>query len=381
MRPRSSCRRKRGRCEAMTKRDEHSGGPRIAEPRQQTIRFRRPNPGKGITDDLPALEIDPVALDAFSEMDPVPELPGAMANKFMLVTRLELPKWGKRGKLIDYGWRAGKGLLRMDLGQPLLEREVSADKEADLEKLKNEIREFAATVGYGLCGFTRIDRRFIAGGRDEKFPYDTALVLGMEMDFDLLEEAPLPGKRLFDFEIYVKSGERVFDIAQFIRSKGYRCFARVPFDGWVKFPPHAIMAGLGELGAQGVVITKKYGPRQRWTMISIDANIEPDEPVDLGMARYCDDCMLCVKACPGDAISHQRIWWRGVKKRKNNDTRCYPYFKKYEGCGICLKVCPINRYGYEECMRAHRERGIILGRDEKPGLGKSGQPCETGTGL
>ena len=183
----------------------------------------------------------------------------------------------------------------------------------------------------------------------------------MEMDRELLEEVPFPGKRLFDFEVYVESGRRVFEVAQFIRSRGYRCRARVPFDGWVKYPPHAIMAGLGELGAHGVVITREYGPRQRWTMISIDADIEPDEPVDLGIAEYCDDCMLCVKACPGDAISHERIWWRGVKKRKNNDTKCYPFFRKYDGCGICIKLCPINRHGFEACMEAYNKDGTILG--------------------
>ena len=132
------------------------------------------------------------------------------------------------------------------------------------------------------------------------------------------------------------------------------------FDGRIKYPPHAINAGLGELGAMGVVITKQYGPRVRWTMISVDADIEIDKPVDLNMAAYCDDCMLCIKACPGDAISEERIWWRGVLKRKNNDTKCFPYFAKYDGCGICLKVCPIHRYGYEACMEAYRKDGTIL---------------------
>jgi hypothetical protein len=317
---------------------------RIADPWRLTVRFRRNNPGKRIADSLPALEIDPVAMDAFSEMDPLHELPGAMSNKFMVAVGLEIPKWGKRGKIIDYGWGVGKSLLRMYPWQPLFERKVSTEKEPDLDRLKREIREFASSAGYSLCGFTKIDRRFIAEGRDDKFPFDTAIVLGMEMDRELLEEVPFQGKRLFDFEVYVESGRRVFEVAQFIRSRGYRCRARVPFDGWVKYPPHAIMAGLGELGAHGVVITREHGPRQRWTMISIDADIE--------------------KACPGDAISHERIWWRGVKKRKNNDTKCYPFFRKYDGCGICIKVCPINRHSFEACMEAYNKDGTILGNTD-----------------
>jgi epoxyqueuosine reductase QueG len=159
-----------------------------------------------------------------------------------------------------------------------------------------------------------------------------------------------------------KSQERIFDVARFIREKGYRCFARVPFDGRVKYPPHAVMAGLGELGAQGVVITRQYGPRQRWCMISIDADITPDKPADLGMAAYCDACRICIRACPGGAISEERLWWRGVRKRKINDAKCYPFFKKYEGCAICLKVCPINRFGYDDCIGAFLRDGTILGK-------------------
>ena len=63
----------------------------------------------------------------------------------------------------------------------------------------------------------------------------------------------------------------------------------------------------------------------------------------------------------------RRIWWRGVKKRKNNDARCFPMFKKYEGCRICLKVCPISRFGYRECMEAFKMDGKILGKGSSNG--------------
>jgi len=40
--------------------------------------------------------------------------------------------------------------------------------------------------------------------------------------------------------------------------------------------------------------------------------------------------------------------------------KCWPYFEKYDGCGICLKVCPINKFGYEQCMDAFKKDGTIL---------------------
>ena len=343
---------------------------RRANSRKQIIELRRPNPGKEITDRLPTVRVDPDTLDLYSEVQPVDELIGAMRDKWMLIGKVEIPKWRRRQKLGEYGWGVAKGILAMDLLQSFSQRLVAGKRQEDLAELKEEIREFAAGLGY-ICGFTRIDRRFISEGRDDKFPYDTALVLGMEMDRGLLDQVPRPGDRLFDFEIYVKSGKKVFEVARFIRSRGYRCFARIPFDGWVKYPVHAVNAGLGELGANGVVITKEFGPRVRWTMISIDADIEIDGPVDLDMAAYCDACRRCIRACPGKAISEERVWWRGVLKRKINDTKCYPFFLEYEGCGICLKVCPIHRFGYAQCMEAFQ--GSI------PGL-PDGSPLTLGKG-
>ncbi len=77
-----------------------------------------------------------------------------------------------------------------------LRDESGGSKKTDLDKLKQQIRESAKTAGFGLCGFTKVDRRFIEGAKDNKFPYDTVIVLGMEMDYGLLEKASFPGKRL-----------------------------------------------------------------------------------------------------------------------------------------------------------------------------------------
>jgi ferredoxin len=326
--------------------------------RKQTVVKRRVNRGAEITDNLPTLKIKPDDLNMYSEVDPVTEGVGGFGDKFWLLVSLEIPKWWKYRRLYGYGWRILWAMLRMNYGQWFDNFFVSRKKETDLNRLKQEIKEFAAAQGY-ISGVTLLDRRFLAEANDDTMPYDNILMLGMEMDKALVDEIPNQLRKLCDFEIYIKSGIRIYKVAKFIRSKGYRCFVRTPTDFWIKYPPHAINAGLGELGAQGVVITPQYGPRQRWGMIGIDADIEIDQPVDLGMAEYCDACKICIKACPGKAISEERLWWRGVYKRKIIDNQCYPYFKKYYGCGICIKVCPINQYGYEACMDAFRKEGKI----------------------
>ena len=61
----------------------------------------------------------------------------------------------------------------------------------------------------------------------------------------------------------------------------------------------------------------------------------------------------------GTAITSKKIWYRGVLKRKVDNKKCYPIFEKYEGCGICLKVCPIGRFGYDTGMEQYEKDGTI----------------------
>ncbi len=337
-------------------------------PWRQQIELRPPNRGKTITDNLPTVDVDPAVLDVAAQINPITREGVPFFRSFWAVMlRVAFPAWLRRGLF----WRYFKGIfgpdLRMDLTQGFANRfRVASEPQCDPETLKEEIRIAAADLGFALCGFTRVDRRFIAGGADDKFPFDTAVVLGIEMDPDLLDEMPAAPGRLVDFEGYIAAGRHVLQLAAHIRRLGYRCVARTAFDSWVKYVPHAVNAGLAELGANGVALTPHFGPRQRWCMISLDAEIEPDPPADFGIAAFCEECRLCVHGCPGRALSEEKVWWRGVHKHKLNPVRCWPYFVKFDGCSICLKVCPLHRYGYDACMEAYRRDGAILGRP--PGI-------------
>jgi len=333
-------------------------------PKTGTIEPRRKNHGKVITESLPTIEVDGIAMDLYSNVEPMPRGPGVNDSLMDLLINIEYPKMAKRNKLGLYMWGDDKNygffrqVLESTAGQPPFDENESTYEKGDLSALKEEIKEYAENLGL-LCGITKVDRRFISNAADTEFPFDTAVVLGKPIDRDLISEIPNPRAKLWDFEVYIKLGKMVFDIADFVKSKGYRAFARAPLFSPVKFPPHAVMSGLGELGAGGWVVTRQYGPWVRWCMLSVDADLIPDAPVDLGMGKYCEDCLRCVKACPAKAITKQKIWYRGVLKRKVDNKKCYPKFDRYDGCGICLKVCPIGRFGYDTCMAAYKKEGSI----------------------
>jgi ferredoxin len=58
----------------------------------------------------------------------------------------------------------------------------------------------------------------------------------------------------------------------------------------------------------------------------------------------------------------EKVWYRGVEKNKLVFKRCRPVMARYMGCGICMKVCPIQKFGMQPVMEHYVETGEILGK-------------------
>jgi ferredoxin len=57
-----------------------------------------------------------------------------------------------------------------------------------------------------------------------------------------------------------------------------------------------------------------------------------------------------------------KIWWRGIEKNKLYFKRCRPVMARYLGCGICMKVCPVQKYGLKNVMEHYATTGQVLGK-------------------
>jgi len=68
----------------------------------------------------------------------------------------------------------------------------------------------------------------------------------------------------------------------------------------------AVMGGIGQLGANGLVINERFGSRIRLGAVLTTAVLEPDAGFALGTEppAFCRDCgFRCVKACPAAALT------------------------------------------------------------------------------
>ncbi|MBP8638845.1 MAG: epoxyqueuosine reductase [Dictyoglomi bacterium] len=168
----------------------------------------------------------------------------------------------------------------------------------------------------------------------------------------------------------------------------------------------AYLAGLGEIGYSKVFLTPEFGPRQRLGIVITEAELEPD-PIYEG-TPLCDQCMACVKECPGNAISatktvkvtlagHEVEWgeldckacdiaFRGGKAIKDPDediefledytepmygyrikpNYITPFYKKPRNLYITGQAICGGRGCLRACMIRLETRGILKNKFEKP---------------
>jgi epoxyqueuosine reductase QueG len=118
-----------------------------------------------------------------------------------------------------------------------------------------------------------------------------------------------------------------------------------PNEGDIALVAMAYLAGLGELGKHGSLISPELGSSFRLGAVSTAMPLRADGPKDFGFDEVCLKCGVCERFCPGDAIKPQKKIVNGIERWHIDTPACEPYFHKLYGCKICLMVCPLNSRG------------------------------------
>ena len=219
--------------------------------------------------------------------------------------------------------------------------------EAD-QDLIAEVEAEAFRLGAASIGYTRLPRRWVF--QDKAVLYDNAIVVSMEMDEDGINSAPSVACMQVVMNTYRDLGRINNHLAAFLRKKGYGAHAGHPLNGLALYPPLAQMAGLGWMGLHGLIITPEYGPRVRLAAVFTSIqNLPFNEGNDHQWVRdFCDQCHICLRDCPPKAILDEPIIHANGHETYVKNDECFPYFNKYHGCSVCVKVCPFNQQPYEK---------------------------------
>lgn len=134
----------------------------------------------------------------------------------------------------------------------------------------------------------------------------------------------------------------VVDTYELIHAEAVEEGKPVP-DVIIDFGKAAKACGLGEMGLNGKIINKKYGPFMRYCFIITDAPLEFDE---IKNEQICDKCGACIKACPGNAIDENGL----------NTWQCSVYYKGAHKS---------NPFITDEFLKNNPEREVILNGEKR----------------
>jgi ferredoxin len=227
-------------------------------------------------------------------------------------------------------------------GEVAAEQRAFASPQEAAEHLKAKALEFGADI-VGIC---EIEPSDVYRGRTVTEKY--AIAVGQRMRWKEFQVVPSQASAIECLRVYYTLGETIIRFAAYLRSIGYACKIEHPIgDSDLLHIPIGLKAGFGELGRHGSIIHPELGPLFRMGSVATSMPLQTDEPVDAGIAAFCDTCRACRIYCPPKAIPDHRSTTGGKdhigKDRYVVDTgRCFPYFARHDYCSICLPVCVYN---------------------------------------
>ncbi len=215
----------------------------------------------------------------------------------------------------------------------------------------SHLETYLLELGASSIGYARVPERWIF--RNKAILHTNAIVMTMEMDKPRIDTAPSQDSLEAVLEIYRDLGQIANKGADYLRERGYSAHAGHPLMGLALYPPLAQSAGLGWVGANGLLITPEHGPRVRLATIftSIENLPFSTRNEHQWIEDYCAACQICIRKCPAHAILREPQRHANGQITHVVGERCFPYFSDHYGCSVCIAVCPFNHTKYDTLKR------------------------------
>lgn len=244
----------------------------------------------------------------------------------------------------------------------------------DPEIVTRDIKNVALYVGADLVGICKLDKRLVyshtydgegpSGGlgdapvvegdhKPQEIPEacQYAVVMGFGEDYNMMKHYPSWIAHSDTSMGYSRMAISNMFLSAFIRSLGFKAIDCSTNDVALTIPM-ATQAGLGELGRNGLLITREFGPRLRISKVITDLPLAPDSPIEFGVTRMCEVCKKCADMCPSQSIMHGERTAKplnesnaggGLKWPVNAET-CRAYWGRMNRpCTTCISSCPYNK--------------------------------------
>ncbi len=230
-----------------------------------------------------------------------------------------------------------------------------APRDDDPAELTKFVKGLAKYLGADLVGIAKLDQRWVYSHRGEIFfgndddwgkeihlDHPFAIVIATEMDREMIMAGVHTPPSFETYRNYNVGACISVQLANCLAELGYQATANHLRHYEVLCVPLAVDAGLGELGRNGYLITKEFGPRVRLVVVTTDAPLAPDRPVDLGVQHFCQHCKKCAHLCPSDSIpTGDKTLNNGLLRWVTDADSCSAWWARVGTCcSWCMAVCP-----------------------------------------
>lgn len=185
--------------------------------------------------------------------------------------------------------------------------------------LTSKVKNYTFSSGANLTGICLIDdltenhRRRVVNLLPEA---KTAVVFACRHSYTAMASSNINIIKFDTLTVYENINRISLGLVRLLEDEGFKAISIPPYlpiemsketsglIGDVSLRHLAVEAGLGSLGLNRLLITRKYGTRVRIGAVITSANLNPDKKFK---GTFCNNCKLCIEACPVKAISEDGV--------------------------------------------------------------------------
>ena len=135
---------------------------------------------------------------------------------------------------------------------------------------------------------------------DYDFDFKSAIVISHEMPQEILDVGAGIEAQDLNNDLYENFGKLTYSISDYLRENGYETYVAHPREEKIEFSKLAERANMGYIGKSGLLISPKFGPRQKIAAVLVNIkNLPVTETNEHSWIReYCESCNSCIRKCP-----------------------------------------------------------------------------------
>ena len=212
-----------------------------------------------------------------------------------------------------------------------------------------KLKKISVDLGFSLFGVAEVEKI----KHDFNLPkvsvdkFSRGIVLGKRLLDAVIEEIKDRPTTLYfhhyrQLNFFLDRG--AFLLSSKIQDLGYKALP-IPasqITDWKKQQSHVshkkigLLAGLGWIGRNNLLVNPDMGSRFRLVTILTDMPLATDKPLD----QDCGSCRACIRVCPAEAI-HEDV-------AEFDHWLCFDKLKEFRNsgvvgqhiCGVCIRACP-----------------------------------------